>query len=62
MCVTSYGGGCLAGHGDDLFNPLTERHVVEFLADKELCGGMGSDQVGFLLGLAYGYGIIDRVS
>ncbi len=31
MCTTFYIGGCLAGHGDDMFNPVTPEFAASLL-------------------------------
>lgn len=34
-CASHYGGGCLAGHGDDDFWPVTEDMAKQFLARNQ---------------------------
>lgn len=35
-CVISYIGGCLAGHGDDDFSPITEETAKKLIKEHKL--------------------------
>lgn len=40
-CSINYSGGCLAGHGDDDFTPITEKEAIRII--KRSCGKNDND-------------------